>query len=244
MGLTFICTMINDLSLLSVELIQRTVVLENEEVFVKLRNSIRTTGSDLGVKMRKDKPVPQWFRLFYYNLSIYTVTTHEQAITENWEFLFECRAILGRVFQVDIAIESILRFWFTCKAFSHSHSCVKWPNYWCITLETLFPWRYCWAHAWHLDTTGQFGAFFRRSKVIINRPVAIDKYGHSLGEDVFLLWLFGFRWGLYAFHFSPRKNTIDLYLEYFVPSIGQLPVSYGCLSVQFQKLPELALLDW
>ena len=59
MGLTFICTMINDLSLLSVEVIQRTVVLENEEVFVKLRNSIRTTGSDLGVKQRKEKPVPQ-----------------------------------------------------------------------------------------------------------------------------------------------------------------------------------------
>ena len=44
------CTMINDLSLLSVELIQRTVVLENEEVFVTLRNSIRNTGTDLGVK--------------------------------------------------------------------------------------------------------------------------------------------------------------------------------------------------
>jgi len=49
MGLTWVCTMINDLSLLSVELIQRTVVLENEEVFVTLRNSIRKTGTDLGV---------------------------------------------------------------------------------------------------------------------------------------------------------------------------------------------------
>jgi len=48
--LTWVCTMINDLSLLSVELIQRTVVLENEEVFVKLRDSIRTTGKDLGVR--------------------------------------------------------------------------------------------------------------------------------------------------------------------------------------------------